>query len=263
MCEIFCFNSNEPKKVNECLKCFYDHSEEHPHGWGLANMCDDEFEITKEPLKASCSEHLKDILSHPVVGKNIFAHIRLATIGEVISPNCHPFTKVDGNNRSWILIHNGTVFDYPHLDQYKDIEEGDTDSERILLYIVDKVNAFESEKGEKSTPFERFKLLKHLIDDLALNNKLNLMIFDGEVMYIHSNMKDSLYYLINDDGILIASTPVNNDENWKPVEINKLFCLKDGKILLESEEHNHEYIQTEEQLDYINQFIESLGGQNE
>ena len=226
-------------------------------------MCNDEFEITKEPLKASCSEHLKDILSHPVVGKNIFAHIRLATIGEVISPNCHPFTKVDDNNRSWILIHNGTVFDYPQLDQYKDIEEGDTDSERILLYIVDKVNAFESKKGEKSTPFERFELLKHLIDDLALNNKLNLMIFDGEVMYIHSNMKDSLYYLINDDGILIASTPVNKDENWKPVEINKLFCLKDGKILLESEEHNHEYIQTEEQLAYIHQFIESLGGQNE
>ena len=123
-------------------------------------MCDDEFEITKEPLKASCSEQLKDILSHPVVGKNIFAHIRLATIGEVISPNCHPFTKVDDNNRSWILIHNGTVFDYPQLDQYKDIEEGDTDSERILLYIVDKVNTFESEKGEKSTPFEHFELLK-------------------------------------------------------------------------------------------------------
>ena len=101
MCEIFCFNSNKPKEVNECLKCFYNHSEDHPHGWGLANMRDDDFEITKEPVKASCSEHLKDILSNPVIGKNIFAHIRLATIGEIISPNCHPFTKIDDNNRSW------------------------------------------------------------------------------------------------------------------------------------------------------------------
>lgn len=194
MCEIFCFNSNKPKEVNECLKCFYNHSEDHPHGWGLANMHDDNFEITKEPVKASCSEHLKSILANPVIGNNIFAHIRLATIGEIISPNCHPFTKIDDNNRSWVLIHNGTIFDYPQLDEYKEIEKGDTDSERILLYLIDKVNEFESKKESKSNPIERFNLLKHLIDDLSFNNKLNLMIFDGEVMYIHSNMKNSLYY---------------------------------------------------------------------
>lgn len=262
MCEIFCFNSDKPKEVNECLKCFYNHSEEHPHGWGLANMHDDKFEISKEPVKASCSENLKGILSSPVVGKNIFAHIRLATIGEVISPNCHPFTKIDDNNRSWVLIHNGTIFDYPQLDEYMEIEKGDTDSERILLYIIDNINDYESQIGRKSTPLERFRLLKHLIEDLASNNKLNLMIFDGEVMYIHSNMKDSLYYLMNEEGILIATTPVNDDENWKPVEINKLFCLQDGKILHESEEHPNEYIQTEEQLAYINEYIASLGERN-
>ena len=82
MCEIFCFNS-----------------EEHPHGWGLANMHSNEFVIDKEPVKATCSQHLKNILSNPVVGKNVFAHIRLATVGEIISPNCHPFTQVDDNNR--------------------------------------------------------------------------------------------------------------------------------------------------------------------
>ena len=262
MCEIFCFNSNKPKEVNECLKCFYNHSEDHPHGWGLANMHDDNFEITKEPVKASCSKHLKSILANPVIGNNIFAHIRLATIGEIISPNCHPFTKIDDNNRSWVLIHNGTIFDYPQLDEYKEIEKGDTDSERILLYLIDKVNEFESKKESKSNPIERFNLLKHLIDDLSFNNKLNLMIFDGEVMYIHSNMKNSLYYLKNEEGILIATTPVTDDKNWKPVEINKLFCLHDGEILLESKEHSNEYVETEEQLEYINKFIESLGEKN-
>lgn len=263
MCEIFCFNSDKPKEVNKCLKCFYEHSEEHPHGWGLANMHDNALEITKEPVKASCSEHLKGILSNPVIGKNIFAHIRLATIGEIISPNCHPFTKIDDNNRSWVLIHNGTIFDYPQLDEYVALEHGNTDSERILLYIIDKINEFEAKKGSESTAYERFKLLKHLIEDLARNNKLNLMIFDGESMYIHSNMKDSLYYLKNEEGILIASTPVSDNENWKPVEINKLFWLQNGEIVLESEEHENEYIPTEEQLAYINKYIESLGEQND
>lgn len=259
MCEIFCFNSDTPKQINSCLKCFYNHSEEHPHGWGLATMQSDEFVIDKEPIKATCSEHLKYILSNPVIGKNVFAHIRLATVGEIISPNCHPFIELDDNNRSWMLIHNGTIFDYPKLDEYKEKELGDTDSERILLYIIDKVNEFEKEKGRLSTIKERFNLLTEIVANLSKNNKLNLMIYDGDLTYIHSNMKNSLYYLKNEDGFLVASTPVSDDKNWKQVELNKLFGLIDGNIIFESEEHENEFIQTEEHEKLIQKFLETIG----
>ena len=260
MCEIFCFNSNTPKEVNECLECFYNHSEEHPHGWGLATMQSDEFIIDKEPVKAACSEHLKNILSNPVVGKNVFAHIRLATVGEIISPNCHPFIEADDNNRSWMLIHNGTVFECPELDKYKDYEKGDTDSERILLYIIDQVNKFEKNIGRLSTIKERFNLLVDLITDLSKGNKLNLMIYDGDLTYIHSNMRESLYYLKNEDGFLVASTPLDGDENWKQVELNKLFGLIDGNIIFESEEHDNEFVFTEEYSKYVEEFLKKIDG---
>lgn len=261
MCEIFCFNSNTPKEVNECLECFYNHSEEHPHGWGLATMQSDEFVIDKEPVKAACSEHLKNILSNPVVGKNVFAHIRLATVGEIISPNCHPFIEADDNNRSWMLIHNGTIFEYPELDKYKDSEKGDTDSERILLYIIDKVNEFEKDIGRLSTIKERFNLLADLVADLAKGNKLNLMIYDGDLTYIHSNMGESLYYLKNEDGFLVASTPLDDDENWKQVELNKLFGLIDGNIIFESEEHDNEFVFTDKHLKYMEEFLKKVNGE--
>ena len=260
MCEIFCFNSNTPKEVNECLECFYNHSEEHPHGWGLATMQSDEFIIDKEPVKAACSEHLKNILSNPVVGKNVFAHIRLATVGEIISPNCHPFIEADDNNRSWMLIHNGTVFECPDLDKYKDYEKGDTDSERILLYIIDQVNKFEKNIGRLSTIKERFNLLSDLVADLSKGNKLNLMIYDGDLTYIHSNMRESLYYLKNEDGFLVASTPLDGDENWKQVELNKLFGLIDGNIIFESEEHDNEFVFTEEYSKYVEEFLKKIDG---
>ena len=261
MCEIFCFNSNTPKQVNKCLECFYNHSEQHPHGWGLATMQSDEFVITKEPIKATCSQHLKDILSHPVVGKNVFAHIRLATVGEIISPNCHPFTEADDNNRSWMLIHNGTIFNYPELDKYEAVEYGDTDSERILLYIIDKVNEFESTKNGLSTIKERFNLLTEVVSDLSKGNKLNLMIYDGDLTYIHSNMKDSLYYLKSDEGFLVATTPLTDEEGWLPVELNKLFGLIDGNIIFESEEHDNEFILTEEHEKILQQHLDSLDGE--
>ena len=261
MCEIFCFNSNTPKEVNQCLECFYNHSEQHPHGWGLATMQSDEFVIDKEPIKATCSQHLKDILSNPVVGKNVFAHIRLATVGEIISPNCHPFTEADDNNRSWMLIHNGTIFDYPELEKYQDVENGDTDSERILLYIIDKVNKFEESKGGLSTIKERFNLLTEIVSDLSKGNKLNLMIYDGDLTYIHSNMRKSLYYLKSDEGFMVATTPLTDDEGWLEVEMNKLFGLIDGNIIFESEEHDNEFIQTEEHEKLLQDYLNSLDGE--
>ena len=258
MCEIFCFNSNKPKEVNECLECFYNHSDEHPHGWGLATMQSDEFVIQKEPMKASCSQHLKNILSNPVIGKNVFAHIRLATVGEIISPNCHPFIEADDNNRSWMLIHNGTVFDFPGLEKYRESENGDTDSERILLYIIDQVNEFEKEKNAPSTIKERFDLLTEIVTELSKGNKLNLMIYDGDLTYIHSNMKDSLFYLKNDEELFIASTPLDDNDDWKSVELNKLFGLIDGEIVFESEAHDNEYVLTEDHEKILNEFLDSL-----
>ena len=167
---------------------------------------------------------------------------------------------MDDNNRSWMLIHNGTIFDYPPLDNYIDQESGDTDSERILLYIIDKINDFEKAKGGLSTIKERFNILTEVISDLSKNNKLNLMIYDGDLTYIHSNMRNSLYYLKNEEGFLVASTPLTDDENWKPVELNKLFGLIDGNIIFESSEHENEFILSEEHEKAIGEFLNSLNG---
>ncbi len=255
MCEIFCFNSKESNDVTDYLEKFYSHSEFHPHGWGLANMDNNDYEISKEAKKASDSDLLKGILSNGVVGKNIFAHIRLATIGDMNSSNCHPFVKKDNNGRTWVLVHNGTIFESPILSDYQDCGKGDTDSEKILHYIVNKVNAFE--KDSKSTIRERFFLLKWIINDLSKHNKLNLLIYDGETVYVHSNMKGTLYYIIKDDELMVSSQPLS-DEDWLDVEINKLFCVNEGRIYYESLEHDNEFIASPEQEEFMDKILESM-----
>lgn len=103
-------------------------------------MEEKEVQIEKEPVQATKSNYLKERLSVPIQVKNAFAHIRYATIGNVEYKNCHPYTKKDRNGRSWTLVHNGTIFHYQPLDRYVRLQNGDTDSERILLYLVDLVN---------------------------------------------------------------------------------------------------------------------------
>ncbi len=257
MCEIFGFSSSKEEELNDYLREFYSHCEEHPHGWGLAILDQDKYSILKEPVKARSSIMLGNILLNPIVSKTALAHIRFGTIGVRDFYNCHPFVKKDNSGRRWTLIHNGTVFDCPDLCKYSTMEEGETDSERILLAIVDLINSFESFKGEPLSLKERFEVVSDLISFMALSNKLNLIFYDGEQMYVHTNYKDSLYYLKTENSVFF-STQALDSKDWKEVPLNTVLSFLNGELLFEAKPHSFEYIETEEQLRFIENFANSL-----
>jgi Na+-translocating ferredoxin:NAD+ oxidoreductase RNF subunit RnfB len=62
----------------------------------------------------------------------------------------------------------------------------------------------------------------------------------------------------NEEGFLVASTPITDDEGWKPAELNKVFGLIDGNIIFESEEHENEFIFTKEHEEFILNSVGSL-----
>lgn len=250
MCELFGVSSKRCVIINEYLKQFYSHCEEHPHGWGLAIMQENQSIIEKQPKKANESEELRNILSKPIIVEHAFAHIRLATMGYTDSFNCHPFSRIDNAGRTWTLVHNGTIFKYEALNKYISKQIGDTDSERVLLYIIDQINDLQDELERALNPDECFNLLEEITTELSEGNKLNLMIFNGEFMYIHANYKKSLYYLQKDDTIFISTTPLSAEE-WKEFPINKLIGIKNSEIIFRGREHGYEYIVTEEHFNFI------------
>ena len=64
------------------------------------------------------------------------AHIRYATVGNVEYANCHPFSGQTAKGRVIMIAHNGTIFQSNTLNRYLKIQSGETDSERILLYLA-------------------------------------------------------------------------------------------------------------------------------
>lgn len=257
MCELFAYSSDDPLEINEYLKDFYSHCNYHPHGWGLALLDSSNYSVYKEPVCARMSLNLKNLLEKPVINKNVFAHIRLATIGKLIPSNCHPFYKKDDSNRMWTLIHNGTIFDSSDLCKYSMIQEGGTDSERVLLYIIDNINKLESQKNRSLDVKERFDLLSNLVSNLSFNNKLDFLLHDGEYIYVHMNCRDSLHYFKFNHGVMFSTVPLN-DGHWEDVPLNTLLCFKNGKLIFKSNTHNNEYIETPEQLIFIKKFLNSL-----
>lgn len=250
MCELFALNSKQPIHLNEYLKTFYSHSQQHPHGWGLAIIKNKEVIIEKEPIKAADSKRLKEILSKELSYNHVLAHIRLATMGKMNILNCHPFSTKDNNGRTWTLMHNGTLFNQKMLEKYEMNQKGDTDSERILYYIIDKVNKREKKRKTKLTEEELFELLDKIIIKLAKDNKLNLMMSIDDILIVHGNYKNSLYYLEKKDIMLVSTQPLSK-EHWLTIDYNRVFGLRDGQIIFRGKIHEHEYIVTEEHYQFI------------
>lgn len=302
MCEIFGACLKRPLVLNNYLKEFYSHSPHHPNGWGLALLHGNEAEIEKEPVRADRSHYLRRRLSVPVEEQNVLAHIRYATIGNEEYENCHPFTGTDISGRRWTLIHNGTIFDYEPLNPYSRVQRGQTDSERILLYIIDRMNRriresadqhprgetpdedskcpqgaahqsggnrMQAESNEQTacrarvhmlSAGERFAILDSIVCSMSKGNKLNLILYDGEYMYVHANYPESLYYLKSGDGYLFSTQPLSGKnlslgtpadlslDQWKLFPMTTLYGFHDGEQIFRGTDHGSIYVVNEEDM---------------
>ena len=250
MCELFGVSSRHRIMVNDLLKEFFSHSVRHPNGWGMAVFYENSVSLEKEPVQAIKSTYLKERLHQKITVRNMIAHIRLATRGVTEYVNCHPFVLRDNHDRCWTLAHNGTIFDYPRHNPYLHQQEGRTDSERILCFLVDQINQRQLELGRAMTREERFALLDELVGDMARGNKLNLLIYDGELLYVHTNYANSLYFRQRGDALLFATTPLDRGI-WNNHPFNTLCAYQDGCRVFVGTNHGNEYHDNEKDMHMI------------
>lgn len=254
MCELFGRSGKTDEDVTDVLKNFYSHCKNHPHGWGLACWNNDNHsKVFKNSVKADDDPNLQSILENKVDAKTVLAHIRYATIGSISVNNSHPFTKRDILGRDWTLIHNGTIFSGMKLIGYSKKQLGQTDSERVFLYLIDEINKTVVQKERDLLQSERIKVVDTVVRDIAPRNKLNLIIYDGDIMYVHTNMKNTLYMLNKEDNYLFATVPLTNDIGWQNVPMTRLLAYQNGRQIYKGDSHNYEYImcQPGEVIDYI------------
>ena len=244
MCELLGFTSARNTDISDYLRTFFSHSDKNPHGWGIMYE-NGERVILKEPVSAEQSTYLSDIIDHIPPQKAALAHIRFATVGTVNERNCHPFTGMDISGREWTLIHNGTIFNGRHNHRYSALQSGDTDSERFFLSLLDNMN----EHIARSVPNERerFEIVNKFIVENAPRNKLNLMIYDGELLYVHKNLKNTLCFKRLEDGIIFSTKPLD-DGVWIPFPIAQVIAYKHGHEVHRGDRHKGTFVPT---LEYI------------
>ncbi len=227
MCELMGVSASVPTDIRALLREFYAHSVRHPHGWGLFRIQDGTPEWYRAPERAKDSTVLPSLIEETLPQTAALAHIRLATVGAIKPENCHPYHGADASGRMWTLIHNGTIYSSRRLTPYHGIQTGDTDSERVFLYLLDCLGTAIREAQRPLTAEERFAVVERFVISLAARNKLNLLIWDGELLYVHKNMEGTLCMLERDGARIVSTTPLSA-ERWEPVPTAQLMAYRDG-----------------------------------
>ena len=267
MCRLFAVTSRSPVEINRELSAFFDGSRLHRHGWGWAEIVSGRTRIRRECGPAFESAYASELLSSPLAVTEAFFHIRYATVGAVRLVNAHPLAALDHFGRQWTVIHNGTIFDFDKLDRFFDRQRGSTDTERLLLYLIDRIRALTA--GLRTAPDEgrRFSIVADVLKEAAMGNKLNIMISDGEILYVHANSRsgskalgeaaryDYLYERIFEAAggactRLFCTVPLD-EEGWTPLPLNTVSAYRRGALLFRAEPHPHEYMETEEDLRFL------------
>ncbi len=252
MCQLFALSANVPTAVNFAFTGFSargGQTGEHADGFGLAFHDDSGCRVFVDPARACDSPLAEFLRRQPIRARQVLAHVRRATQGQVQLSNCHPFVREWGG-RHWSFCHNGDLQDF-HPDLHgSDLPVGSTDSERAFCWMLQELR---SRFGLRQPPHwqQLAPEVAELADRIARHGRFNFLLCDGEALYAHASTQlcwtqraypFATAHLVDHDlsldlsvangrsdrMVLIATEPLTRNEVWTPFAAGELQVFVDG-----------------------------------
>jgi glutamine amidotransferase len=251
MCQLLGMNCNVPTDIVFSFTGFAHrggHTDEHKDGWGIAFFEGAGVRLFVDHQSAVASPVAELIKSYPIKSKNVIAHIRKATQGQVALENCHPFVR-ELWGRYWVFAHNGDLKNFsPALDgAFRPV--GNTDSERAFCYLLQQLRR---RFGDTPPPLAPLKAaVDELTREIATHGVFNMMLSDGSALFAHCSTR--LHYIVrqypftqaklsdedlsvdfaevttpNDRVAVIVTEPLTTNESWQPFSPGELKLFVDG-----------------------------------
>ena len=223
----------------------------HHDGWGIAFFEGAGVRHFVDHQAAVDSPVAELIRRYPIKSKNVIAHIRKATQGQVALENCHPFVR-ELWGRYWVFAHNGDLKQFhPVLDgPFRPV--GDTDSELAFCFLLQELRR---RFGDVAPPLAQLRAaLGELVSAIAAHGAFNLMLSDGSALFAHCSTR--LCYVIRqypfvtaqlsdedikvdfstvttpDDRVaIIVTEPLTTNERWTEFQPGELIVFVDGLVL--------------------------------
>jgi predicted glutamine amidotransferase len=253
MCQLLGMNCNTPTDVMFSFTGFAERggrTDHHADGWGIAFFEGSGLRHFVDHQPAFASPVAELIRRYPIKSRNVIAHIRKATQGEVLLENCHPFVR-ELWGRYWVFAHNGDLKDFhPRLHaSFRPV--GATDSERAFCWIMQELA--KSHAGVPSIA-ELTLTLRELAPRIARHGTFNFLLSNGRALWSHAST--NLYYVQrkhpfahaqladedlsidfaknttpNDRVAVVVTAPLTTNEAWTAYQPGELKVFVEGTVL--------------------------------
>jgi predicted glutamine amidotransferase len=195
MCELLGINCNKetnPKFSFTKLKT----NTSQRNGWGVSFNNEEEnngyFITIKSSKDANSSELAKEAISlKSLKGTNFIAHVRTSSGSTHCTLNTHPFElslnpdRRGKRDKSWVFAHNGSVNADELQKQLKELKpHGDTDSEIIFCWIIEKLRKKYPYNGDNSLVKELAEIIKDPLFQ-KIHTGINFLMSDGNLLFAY------------------------------------------------------------------------------
>ena len=89
--------------------------------------------------------------------------------------------------------------------------------------------------------------MDEIVCEITPENKVNLLLYDGEMMYAHTNYKDSLHSSRQGKAV-VFSTRALSQGNWELLPMNTLVAYEKGELIFTGTDHGNEFVDSEEKM---------------
>ncbi|WP_090444002.1 class II glutamine amidotransferase [Duganella sp. CF458] len=251
MCQLLAMNCNVPTDIVFSFTGFAlrgGQTDTHHDGWGIAFFEGAGVRHFVDHQAAVHSPIAELIKNYPIKSKNVIAHIRKATQGEVMLENCHPFVR-ELWGRYWVFAHNGDLKEFAPVLHGPFRPVGTTDSEQAFCLIMQEL----SERfGDTCPPLPMLRAqIEKTVRSIAAHGTFNMMLSDGRTMFAHCSTH--LHYIVrqypfdkaklsdedvsvdfsqvttpNDRVAVIVTQPLTTNEQWTAFLPGEMKCFVDG-----------------------------------
>lgn len=252
MCQLLGMNCKAPNDIIFSFTGFRQRggvTDHHSDGWGIAFFEGDGCRMFLDPEPSAKSPLADMVNQYPIKSKNVVAHIRKATQGEVSLANTHPFNR-ELWGRYWLFAHNGNLTDLPPLASSRFRPVGTSDSEYAFCWLMDQLGLRYANKPPLP---ELHATLAALADEIGAHGTFNFLLSDGTALFARS--ATDLHYVIRpprpegstlsggdmsvkfvrhakpmDQVALVATQPLTDDETWIRIPPGELLMFNEGNV---------------------------------
>ncbi|MGS0740390.1 class II glutamine amidotransferase [Glaciimonas sp. GG7] len=255
MCQLLGMNCNVPTDIVFSFTGFATrggHTDNHSDGWGIAFFEGNGVRHFVDYQAAVASPVAELIRRCPIKSKNVIAHIRKATQGQVTLENCHPFVR-ELWGHYWVFAHNGDLKEFAPTLHGAFHPVGNTDSELAFCYILQELRG---RFGDVLPSTAQLTVaLRELTHQIAQHGTFNMLLSDGSALFAHCST--NLYYLIRqhpfaearlsdeevtvdfsqvttpkDRVAVIVTAPLTTNELWTQFGAGELKVFVEGEVLV-------------------------------